>query len=92
MKTARRYTGDGVEINIELGNRYEVIKGITSPSRFNEIWKEQFAEELPEDNTVEAFIVGAGEKEPVIIPVYGADTFYIVSANGQTYSKVQSRK
>ena len=93
MYSVRTFTKDNVEKNRLLGKEYKVFKkdfkeGANNES-FEAIHNNVFAGVIGNksfDTDATVFIVG-----DITVPLYAGEVAYIMSPNGQTYSKVSDR-
>jgi hypothetical protein len=78
--------GHGVEINLDLGDSYTLIRKDCNPQDFAHTAKVGGFD--PENDGIYAFVSGMGAK---IFPLYANQYNYIVTGNGATYANVSLR-
>ena len=79
MFALRKITGNGSELNFDLGDYYVLITKERSPEEFEDKMKDH-----PSYDEAYAFIYWKDE----ILPLYKNQKNYIVSENGTTYSNL----
>lgn len=91
MYTLRKILSNGSQINEAIGERYVVIiEGGKGQERFNQelkLWKETKDSLItPDQPRIFGFITTEKSK---IIPLYVDEYIYIMTENGNTFSKLQ---
>lgn len=92
MYSVRTFTTDGVETNKLLGKEYKVVRLDDNPQHpcpdnpFQTIYNKVFNANEGLDTNVKVFIVG-----DITVPIYAGESAYIMSPNGQTFSKISDR-
>lgn len=83
MFILRKISGQGVEINITLGQSYTFIGKIENPQEFNRTLSEIFKQSNEE--ITYAFVSNEDGK---MIPLYSTQKNYIMTESGKTFKNV----
>lgn len=94
MFTLRRITGDGVQINTELGSKYNYIDRFASKEAFERIYRKAYGDNVetpkynPDSENDEERIFAFIENESLIQPLWCNQKSYIMTDGGKTFSRL----
>lgn len=86
MFVLRRITSENNEINISLGDSYNISLEERNPDEYNEILKIHFMGHVDSDAHIYGFIVHGNGSQ--IIPLYKKSTYFVMTGDGKTFANI----